>query len=238
MYFTSVNEGKTDLRVVRRRPKAKGWPAISEAIDNSISNKGETRGAFSTQGRYPLFLFFAAKDAEGKNYDFFVAIKHGPDKVWAAPTPVMGEVNTKEDECFPWLADEGKSLYFSRKTKAGWRLWVSKRTNTSGPQGWGEPKEAGLPVGFHHATFTPDSKTMILQGPLEKGRWGLFRCKKTASGWGKPQALVELNHPGGKIGDRSPNLSRDGNYLYFASDRPKGKGGLDLYAVLMADLKK
>ena len=39
-------------------------------------------------------------------------------------------------------------------------------------------------------------------------------------------------------GDRSPCLSRDGLTLYFASDRDGGKGGLDLYSVAVADLKK
>ncbi len=84
------------------------------------------------------------------------------------------KVNTREDEAHPWIADAGKSLYFSRKTTEGWKVFVSKRATAKGPQGWGEPKDAGLPVGFHHATLTPDGKTMYLQGPLEKDRWGLF----------------------------------------------------------------
>ena len=37
--------------------------------------------------------------------------------------------------------------------------------------------------------------------------------------------------------DRSPSLSRDGTMLYFASDRPGGKGALDLYVVRTAELK-
>jgi hypothetical protein len=39
-------------------------------------------------------------------------------------------------------------------------------------------------------------------------------------------------------GDRSPCLSRDGAMLYFASDRPGGKGGLDLWVIPTAPLRK
>ena len=50
--------------------------------------------------------------------------------------------------------------------------------------------------------------------------------------------LEAVNDPEGKTGDRSPNLSRDGRLLYFASDRPGGKGGLDVWAVQTATLAK
>jgi hypothetical protein len=38
----------------------------------------------------------------------------------------------------------------------------------------------------------------------------------------------------------SPCLTRDGKFLYFASDRPGsgGKGGLDLYSIATAELAK
>jgi hypothetical protein len=79
---------------------------------------------------------------------------------------------------------------------------------------------------------------MYLQGPLEKGRWGLFVSSKTAKGWGEPVALDLLNHPEVRSGDQSPCLSRDGSLLYFASDRPEGKGGLDLWAIPTKELVK
>ncbi len=237
LYYTLSSKGKDDLQVARRRVLTKSWSVKTELIDDYIANKGETRGAFATQGSYPQFLFFSARDEKGKNYDLFVAVKQGKDKVWSAPTPVM-KVNTDVDECFPWITADGKSLFFSRKTKDGWKLMVSQRTNASGPQGWRDPEEVTLPVGYHHATFTPDGKTMIVQGPLEKGRWGLFLSTKSGKEWSEPEPITGLNHPEGKVGDRAPNLSRDGANLYFASDRPGGKGGLDIYAAKMANVRK
>ena len=140
---------------------------------------------------------------------------------------------------YPWLTPDGKRLYFSRKEKDGWHVWTTSRQATTGAAGFTAPTQLkDLPVGFHHATLTPDGKTMYLQGPLEKGRWGLFVSAYDGKEWGKPEALDGLNHAEGKTGDRSPSLSRDGKFLYFASDRPGGKGGLDLYWIETAKLTK
>lgn len=237
LYFTTSKGGKDELRVASRRSVAQAWPAKSFEIDDYVKNKGETRGAFTTTGRYPHFLFFSARDKGGKNFDLFVAVRQDVGRVWTAPTPVMN-VNTESDELHPWVTSDGKALYFSRKTADGWRVFVSRRAGASGPQGWGEPEQVDLPIDFHHATLTPDGKTMYLQGPLEKGRWGLFAATRAAKGWGKPEPVEGLNHPEGKTGERSPNLTRDGQLLYFASDRPGGKGGLDLWGIRTAMLKK
>src|SRR5205085_1364953 len=128
-------------------------------------------------------------------------------------------------------------LYFSRKTKEGWRVLVANRPGGTGV--FGEPKVIDLPDNFHHVTLTPDGKTMYLQGPLERGRWGLFRTLRTAMGnWGTPEPLEDVNDPEAPSGDKSPSLSRDGSMLYFSSDRPGGKGGFDLWVVPTAQLKK
>src|SRR5262249_43125733 len=126
---------------------------------------------------------------------------------------------------------DGRSLYFSRKTRKGWRVMVTRRDGKIGPGGWGDLEETGLPVGYHHATLMPDGKTMFLQGPLENGRSGLFLSTRTGKEWSKPEPIEGLNHAEGKIGSQSPNLSRDGKLLYFASDRKGTKGGLDIWVV-------
>ena len=54
-----------------------------------------------------------------------------------------------------------------------------------------EVVEVELPVGFHHATLTPDGRTMYLHGPLDKGRTGLFRSTQASGKWGEPEELKE-----------------------------------------------
>jgi Tol biopolymer transport system component len=239
LFYTRTAKKKSDIMASRRRDKSQAWPG-GKPIEDYVSTDADDRSAFATaDGRYPQFLYFATKkDKKGDNFDIYVAVRQGPSSVFSEPTPVQ-TVCTPEDELHPWLTADGKALYFSRKTKEGWRVYVARRQEATGAAGFGEPsllKE--LPAGFHHATLTPDGKTMYLQGPLEKERWGLFRSVRGADGWGKPEALDGLNNAEGPTGDRSPGLSRDGTMLYFASDRPGGKGGLDLYVVPTADLKK
>ena len=178
------------------------------------------------------------KEKRGDNYDIYFTVRQSASAAFTTPTPVQA-VDTPADEMHPWLTANGKQLYFSRKTKEGWRVFVASRANPAAAQGFGEPKLIEeLPAGFHHATLTPDGKTMYLQGPLEKERTGLFVSTRAKDGWSTPEPLDTLNHPDGPTGERSPNLSRDGSLLYFASDRPGGQGGLDLYVIPTKELTK
>ncbi len=237
LLFLQVKGGKESLLTAKRKVATAPWPKKGAAHEDFdyVARKGDVRGVTSTSGGYPRYLYFAAKDEKGGNYDLYVSVQDDARKVWNVPRFLMNG-NTDADEAHPSLSPDGKALYFSRRTKDGWKQMVMTRASAKTAQGWGEPKELDLPVGFHHAAVTPDGKQMFLQGPLEKERWGLFVSRRAGKGWGKPAALDTLNDPEGKTGDRSPSLSRDGNLLYFASDRPGGKGGLDLYVIPRAKL--
>lgn len=239
LLYASNAGGKSDIYLARRRSPGQPWSA-GKPIDGYVSTEADDRSTFLTaDGRFPQYLYFATKkDKASENFDIYAAQRIGADKEFSAPTP-LNTVASEADELHPWLSDGGRSLYFSRKTKDGWRVFLATRKETTGAAGFGEPtlvKE--LPPDFHHATLTPDGKTMYLQGPIGDGRWGLFRSARAGATWSKPQPLEGLNHPQGKRGDLSPGLSRDGGYLFFASDRPGGKGGLDLYSVPTRQLAK
>jgi hypothetical protein len=238
LYYSSNAGGKFDIYASRRNGSSAAWPAgkVLEDVQTKVNDRSV---CLTPEGAYPQYLFFATqKDKEINNFDIYVAVRQFAGKDFTSPTPI-NPIATADDEMHPWLASGGKQLYFSRKTKEGWRVFVTSRTQATGAAGFGEPKQIDLPADFHHATLTPDGKTMYLQGPLEKGRWGLFRSTAMVKGgWSKPEPLDELNNEEGPTGDRSPSLSRDGTLLYFASDRPGGKGGLDLWYVPTAQLAK
>jgi hypothetical protein len=234
LYFARKDaKGKHELFTSTRTSTGQPWKA-PEAIDVNFPLDNDTRSVFVTpEGRFPQFVFFSTFN--GKNYVLYGAIRPFAGKAFSTPTPI-GLEETKSDELHPWLTPDGKQLYFSRKTEEGWRVFVASRADNSGVRGFGKPEPIDLPPNFHHATLTPDGRTMFLQGPLENGRWGLFRSTRTGKDWSKPEPLEGLNHPDGPTGDRAPNLNRDGSILYFVSDRPGGKGGLDVWWIAVKDL--
>jgi hypothetical protein len=103
--------------------------------------------------------------------------------------------------------------------------------------GPGLAKEVGFPPGFCRATLSSAGLTMYLQGPMGDGRTGIFWSKRVKIGaaWSKPEPVSALDHPDAKRGNLSPCLS--GDRLYFSSDRPGGKGGLDIWSVVASQLK-
>jgi len=219
-----------------------GW--LPGKAFEEIQERGEFGGLFVAlpkTGQFPQQLIYSIKrEKEGpsgpdENFDLYIRTRQGGKGAdMNVPIP-LHHVDTESDEMHPWLTADGR-LFFSRKTKEGWRVFVAQRARPDQP--FGKPVAVDLPIGFHHATLTPDGRTMYLQGPLDKGRTGLFRSTQVNGKWSEPDELNDLNSPDGPTGDRSPNLSRNGATLYFASDRPGGKGGLDIWSVPAADLKK
>jgi hypothetical protein len=248
LYYASNAKKKWEVMLSKHLPSGK-W-AAGKAVEGyvgalpSAKKPADYRGLFLTQdGTFPQFMYFATNknenDQKGDNYDLYITYRNKANDEFVPPEMVT--VDTAADETNPWLTKEGKTLtlYFSRKTKEGYRVFTATSKSPKGGQGFTEPiLVEELPPNFHHVTLTPDGATMYLQGPLDKGRQGLFVSTKTEKKWSKPQPLEQLNDPSGPTGDCSPCLSRNGATLYFASDRDGGKGGLDLYSVNLGELKK
>jgi hypothetical protein len=238
LYYASNPKGTFQIMVSTRARTTLAWPAGKSVEELNRDPEADQRSPFLTRDG----KFYFATNADPmipdvkfeKNFDLYFARKLRARDPFTMPTPVHSTA-TVADELHPWVAVNGKEFFFSRKTSDGWRVFVAK-----GPAlgAISEPKALDLPVGFHHATLSPTGLTMYLQGPLENGRWGLFRTTRSRVGaaWAKPVELNRLNDPDGPRGDLSPSLSADGKRLYFASDRPGTKGGLDLWVIPVAQL--
>jgi hypothetical protein len=226
---------------LRAGGRADKWPPGVELEGQNADT--DNRTPFLTADNHDLYYAEktdvkapAGENRPPPNFDIAHAIRLTKPTQFTGPTYVQSAC-TADEEIAPWLTEDDLELYFSRKTKDGWRVFVARRPAPvkKQPKGaFGEPvlvKE--LPAGYHHATLSRSKQTMYLQGPLDNNRWGLFRAKRVSgsSPWGKPEPLERLNHPQATTGDRSPCLSRDGSKLYFSSDRPGGKGGLDLWVI-------
>jgi len=84
-------------------------------------------------------------------------------------------------------------------------------------------------------TFSPDGKTMIFARGNSGKKKGtadvnLYITRNRGKGWSEPR-ILNINNPG--YWDSTPAFSRDGRTLYFASNRPGGYGGTDIYSAKM-----
>ena len=212
--------------------KAKGSTLFPQGTPFLYDKSADERSPFMYKDTY-YYASNEVKDpklAKMKNFDLLTRTG------MLAPLFVPGDVNSAADELYPWVIPGGKEFYFSRKTDAGWTLY-----NAAGPTPGpiGNAKPVGFPAGFHRATIVGMGVTMYLQGPLEGGKIGIFRAKRGKIGerWSKPEPVTAISHPKSTKGDMQPALSADGTKLYFVSDRPGGKGGLDIWVVSTSALK-
>lgn len=226
-----VRKGKKNYDIlIARRTSLKAAFATSKPF---LADRGaDVRCPFMHQGKY----YFATNEipdeklADLRNFDIMVQI--GTQR----PVHLLGDINSKTHEMYPWITPAGKELYYSRKVEDGWKLMIA---NGPVPGPIGKSKEVGFPINFHRATVAGNGLTMYLQGPLDDGKIGIFRSKrgKITEPWSKPAPVTALNHPDTKKGDMQPALNADGSRLYFVSDRPGGKGGLDIWMVPTAQVK-
>ena len=89
-----------------------------------------------------------------------------------------------------------------------------------------QPASKHLP-GRLEAAFSPDGTQMILvRWEEHETNADLFVSHWDGRLWSPPEAIKSINT---SSDERSPAFSRDGQFLYFSSNREGGKGGLDLY---------
>lgn len=235
-----------ELMAATRKAATDPWTP-GQPLTDIKSKESDFRSPFLTaDGKYPQRLYYSSnmdpltKGAKGDNHDIYYLVKLDAGSNFGSYNALVS-VGTEVDETHPWITADEQDVYFSRKTEGGWRQFVASKPKDGGQ--FGVPTQVKLPLGFHHATLTPDGKTMYLQGPVAsntKGRrWGLYVSTSLGKGmWSKPEPLEGLNQTLSQQGDMSPALSGDGATLYFVSDRAGGKGGLDIWSIPTAQLKR
>lgn len=160
-----------------------------------------------------------------------------------APSPVPG-ISTKQDEYLAIITPDNTQALFIRRVPVDQtdRVWgttevtevfMSGERQTNGQFDKGSsmsdpfnknPNEGG-------ATMTIDNKhlfyTITKDGP-EGRNTDLYTSDYVDERWTEIRPIGErVNDP--VWWDSQPSISADGKTLYFASNRPGGKGGIDIY---------
>lgn len=246
LFFVTLRDGHRTILVSEYRKEKWQPPRIVQGPNPEVDNRCP---CLSDDGRT---LYFAPKfvvrteqggRATDENYDLGFSTLTGGLEQFSEPVPIQLAC-TPADEMSPWIIKDGTELYFSRREKDGWRMYVARRAKVG--TNFGPPRRIDeFPANFHHATLTSDGLVMILEGPLDGGRSGLYRARRSRAGagnarWSRPEPLDSLNAPAGeaRLGDRSPALSRDDRELVFSSDRRSAEGVSHLWIALAPSLIK
>lgn len=174
--------------------------------------------------------------ATGEKFtDLFISLSNGEGR-WGKPKPLIGSINTNDEEGTPNFTQDFTKMYFTRcvagkKGKLGCQIYEA----TLAGEGWDNP--TALPIAADsvvvaHPAISPDGLTLYFTSDLPGGFGGMDLWKvtraSTSDSWGEPINM------GGSInteGDEMfPYVHSDGT-LYFSSNGWPGMGGLDIFRV-------
>jgi tetratricopeptide (TPR) repeat protein len=173
------------------------------------------------------------------------AIEHMNDTAYFQVLAVDSGLNTVHSEMSPRLLDSN-TMYFStvrhesdasKKNKA---VFVEQKKAIKEANSW-TLVELDLPIQDDNAhvgngSFTSDSNRYYYSNCPERDQCAIYEIKKENGQWGVPKKMPSpINETGSSSTQPMAATSGDDEYLFFASDRSNGKGGLDIWYV---ELKK
>ncbi len=213
-----LNEGKLEFRIGR--------------YDDAIQSFATYLAIEPDNPRYSAQAKLGIKQAKFAKRSFENPVEFNP--VNLGPS-----INTKDDEYWPSLSADGQTLVITRLVHSydittGNRIqedfYFSRFENGS----WKPMKSAGSPLNTSDnegaQSISANGKYMVYTvcnraGVI--GRCDLYFSEKKGDEWSHPRNMGTPINTASK--ETQPSFSADGRTIYFASDRPGGKGGLDIW---------
>jgi outer membrane protein OmpA-like peptidoglycan-associated protein/tetratricopeptide (TPR) repeat protein len=210
-------------------------------------NKGnlELRIARYTDALESFKLFLDKDTTKGK---YRLQAIHGIDVanfgIYATAHPVEFEpvnlgpnVNSRFDEYWPSLSADEQTLVVTRLVNVqefGRGVQEDFFFSNMTQEGWSFMKNAGYPLNTSDnegaQSISANGKLMVFTVCNRKGvigRCDIYYSIKEGDQWSYPKNMGGMINSSAK--ETQPSLSADGRTIYFASDRPGGKGGLDIW---------
>lgn len=198
---------------------------------NTPLNEGAQ--SLSADGNTLYFAGCSRIDGFG-SCDIYISEK-APSGDWSQPRNLGENINSSAWESMPCISPDGKTLYFVRGKDSRSSVMTIMYSEKKSDGSWSSAQPIPGKVNTPYRETTPfvyfDNQHLFFASDGHPGFGDLdfFVSKRNPDGtWGEPK---NLGYPINSAGEESSLvISPDGITGYFASDRPEGFGGLDLYS--------
>jgi outer membrane protein OmpA-like peptidoglycan-associated protein/Tol biopolymer transport system component len=233
LFYTRMSATGRDEDLFYSIHEVNGWRR-GENVGNTFNTKlDEGMSTLVRDGRRMFFTACKRDDVIGV-CDIWEAQIEGHEI--KEVKPILGHPNSEKWESQAAISCDGRTLYFSSIREGGLGgadIWYSKKMLNGN---WSPPMNMGPSINTAEDEESPfisnDGRTLFFTstGHLCLGDQDIFMSFLNEKGvWELPTNLgPEINSP---FTERCFFLSADGRTGYFASNRPEGFGGMDIYQV-------
>lgn len=168
-----------------------------------------------------------------KTYEFAIdyAKKYPANNYVFAPHNLGDGINSAESEYFPSMTIDGKQMIFTRRLRAASEdFFSSTRKDTGWSLATPLPGKINTPQNEGAQMISQDGQWLVFAGTNRADSWGgfdIYISYLTPTGWSDPVNMG--SHINTESWESQPCLSPDKRDLYFASRKPGGLGGSDIY---------
>jgi len=244
LYISSSRPGSLgaeDLWITTRVTREDEWTPPVNLGPTVNSSAKETIACISADGLELYFEAWNHPGGYGGGWDIWVSRRQTRDDPWSPAVNLGPPINTSSWDGTPSISADGLELYFASNRAGGQGtddLWVAQRATKDDP--WAEPVNLGSTVNSSAREccekISADSLLLVFSGdcisPYRSGGFGLSDIWVTTragkfDAWKAPENLGPLVNS--SFQDWGPVISREGDTLYFTSNRPGGYGGDDIW---------
>ncbi len=213
----------------------------------ALAGNGDFKKALQALDRFIILPNLSASSIQAAKYrkkSFEFAVDKINAEGLSVPASIENAgdaINTSSSEYYPTMTINGKQLIVTRRTRGGADEDFFSTELTKGKWTQAIPLSGKINTNYKEGgqQISPDGNWMVFTAkdyPEGYGSFDIYISYQTPNGWSERKNLGESINSA--YWESAPCLSSDKKQLYFASDRPGGYGGTDLYvATKMANGK-